>query len=344
MNDKFLMNVFKFIGFTISMVFTIVLMTSQATVWWGKILMLLTAVFLEFCKCVAFHKAIYEKKLAAFIIGFTLLFASVIASLSYMYNQQGQIKDSSIKGSAEYELKMQTIKTNKKLIEQKFEMIEELPENYKTKKNKIRTEIAELQSQNNSINLKDVTVIEVTGYSRFLSFVSEFLSKFTKTPLNSDFIEFTFFGMLAVLFEFCAVWLLSETAKEESNDKNAEKSSKLMKAVIEQPKLSVQAVKIEPVKVDETIVKQQKEINKISQINFDDKEFNKKEFSAYLKQMYATSEGEFSKGYKKIKEFVEVNNKDISLSQAKALRIKAFLESIGVLRTEGIKTKILRRI
>lgn len=352
MDDKILLPIFSGIAFVVSACFTIILMMSNASSIPGIILMFLTALCLEFAKYKTFHKSIYQKCLKSLILGFLLLLVSVVASVSLMFNQINDVKMETKRGSKEYTIKMETIRRKSELYDKKMEEAGKLSDRYRTRRNNLLNEAKELANEIENVDINNLQTLDNKSVSAFMRFCTNQINITFKSKLNSDHTELLFFGFLAVLFEVSAVWLLNETKKLKPIESvKVEKVVEKTEPIIEPKPVIKPVAKVEPKPVKKAVEKQdqtleikEKPIEKLSDVDFSNKSFTKKEVMKYLKEMYKQQKDGFSIGYKKLCDFIKANDENMELPYSKGLRIKLFIESLGIIKPEGNKTKIVKFI
>lgn len=328
MKDSFVLKSIGAVGFIISAFFTCVLFTSNSASSTSFYLNLGMALTLESCKVIFFYMSIIKKKLPTFVrytmfvISILLVLFSMIASISYNFNSNNENKGKNLKTSDTYKRKVQMIESLK------FGR-DSLPETYITKRLDVNDRILALE---NSLYTSDESILEIEGFSAFLSVVYKI------TGIEIAILELILFTSLSVIFEICAMLLLFVSEYEDSKVENVVKSAKAeVKQRSSNPKQDDE-IEVIPELENNNVV------TKINDINFTNKPFTKKELKLYISEMYSTADDGTSKGYKKILSFIKSKNENLEFSQVKAMRIKHYLETIGVLKTEGVKTRILKKI
>lgn len=299
-------------------------MLSGVNGWFAIGLTVVMAVVLESAKVIFFTKALSSRNLSLgmrstiFIISALLFISSIVASLSFMFNQSNESKNVSIQNSTEYKQSQENrnILLNQiKAIEQEKQTLinqaNSLPKNYYSMKDTImdkvtskNKEIERIASQVQNQKLI-VNTADTKGYKAFTHKIANLVGT------ESENVELFIFGALAIIFEICAGLLFYISS-------------------IESPK-----------RIENTNVQHRQPIfNRVNLQTFGPKPEQSKSFSGediktYINYMYDNSTNDTSPGYMKISE-------KTNLPLEVCRKIKGYLEQTNVTRTEGRTTKILK--
>ena len=238
------------LAFVISAIYTCQLMLSSVTGIFNSVLTIGTVGILEFGKMFFATKSLEKnnnRKMSITVInGIVALFlfgVSIIASQSFLSNQNNSLKNKQLLTSNGYQQQLAHKESLKDLYGNKKEMIanlqqqtkqeveslrnqrEGLPKNYITKKSQISEQIKKLQSdsndklfklnsglennvieQNKEIDVKNVELSSTKGYTGFLSVLAEKISTEEKIFTSEELELYLFFG-IAIIFEVVAIML-----------------------------------------------------------------------------------------------------------------------------------------
>lgn len=330
--------------FTISLIFTVALLSVNATTKFNMCLMACLGLCMELSKCFMLHLSIKQKNRFYKGISVALFMFSFVASISAFTNNKLNVIE-------EAKLNSPVYVATKKIIEEKRNYINKLdPILYRTKINNINQEIFNLELSLESINVKTGK-----GTSEVFNLIGVFLG------VNGELLSLFFSVGMALVFELITVVFFYEFLKDEVAQTNPQ-IEEVKQPIIEVKKEIVKTVEridsndVATKEVEETkpLFEPQAEpmvaVKKINKIGFDadlkkpqiepqtKPVFTNKEITKYTKFMITDAkkrESNISSGYKKIA-------KEIGISQTKAMKIKSHLEIHNVVRCEGQKTKILK--
>jgi hypothetical protein len=217
MNNNMLWNVISKITFLVSAVFTIFLICSQANGFIEYILFFLMAVSMESLKYALFTVGLLDlksKQMSGYVaVGMScvLIALSIVASLSYMYNQSNSIKQVNTVMSDSYKRQQQLYDTKQQEIKALQSQINSLPRNYISKKSQLSSQLSKKSQELETINkgFSSVKVESSQGYTAFLGVIAEIMSKQAvkqgKEPITTEQLEVTLFTIISICFEILAV-------------------------------------------------------------------------------------------------------------------------------------------
>jgi len=324
-NSNFL-KVLSSISFIISASFTVILMLSGVN---GGLAVLLTigcSIILECAKVIFFVKALNSDNLSLgirtsiFLISALLFASSIVASLSFMFNQANETKNKLIVNSTEYlqgQEQRELIINQIKAIEQEKQVLiqqaESLPGNFYTMKQNIMDKVAaknvdienlnkQLQNQKITYNVKDTK-----GYGAFTIKLAEILRS------DASNIELIIFGSLAIVFEIVAglLFYISQTEASKVNEVNMKNENKIV-----------------------NLSKKPKEMALIG-FKSSNSQISNEHLKKYINYMYESAKDNISLGYKNIGNSININTE-------LARKIKGHLEQENIIKTVGNRTMILK--
>ena len=326
--------------FTISLIFTVTLLSVNAITKFNMLLMACLGLCMELSKCFMLHLSIKQKNKFYKGISVALFLFSFIASISAFTNNKLNVIE-------EAKLSSPVYVATKKIIEEKRNYINKLdPILYRTKINNINQEIFNLE-----LSLENINVKTGKGTSEVFNLIGKFLD------IDGEILSLFFSILMALVFELITVVFFYEFLKDEVVETKPQ-IEEVKQPIIEEKKEVIKPLEhidsnevatIEPVE-NKPVYEQHFEpvvaIKKLNKIGFDTDLkkpqikpiFTNKEVNKYKKFMIKDAkerDSNIASGYKKIA-------KEIGLSQTKAMKIKSHLELNNVVRCEGQQTKILK--
>jgi len=354
------------LGFFISLIYTCKLMLSNADTTMDRILILGTALVLEFGKCIFLVFAFVLKELKSsaktvmVFIGSILFLISICASLSSLFNQANATYNKSILNSDSY-LRKKTELTDLK------EERSGLPHDWIKTKEKLRVKISELDNElDNNYKLRPTT-----GYVAFFEIINGWITKKNAgKPMTTERLTLMFFAIISIVFEALLVFLFyidqvlnpkkievstpsvsTETLNYTNPVKpvlapaNTEKNTELKQEELRPVSTDKNTEVLTPVAVSETPKTDQEEPKR--KIGFHEYKEQEK------KQAFTNEE---LKKYKEIMfKYAKENNTNVCLGVRSiceqagiepsiGFKIKNHLDVIGVVKSEKQKTYIIKDI
>lgn len=360
MQNPILFKALSGISFVISALFTIFLMLSGVNGIIASTLTVGVAVILEFSKVMFFTKAVqgngisFSIRAAMFIISGLLFISSIMASLSFLQNQNNETRNKAYKNSVEYKQmqenrQQQQVVMNQKQgeIDQLKQQAQELPRNYYSMKQQIMDKVAsktkELEGLTQQLQeIKPVTgqILDQKGYTAFMKVVADWINSTEygkESPVTVDGLEALFFGMIAVIFELVAglLFYLSQVQPGEAKTLHMTNSREIDSKggrfiTTYKPKTLTGTNKGDISNVSNKIIGFQ-----MKRDNLEPEGYNREDLKRYLEYMYSTLKGNVSLGYRTI-------GQAINIDQETARKIKGALEQKGIIETVGNKTLVIR--
>lgn len=328
---KIAMFIIMLIASCLSFTFTLDMLITEATSTRERIIIFGVVIILECGKYYFVHKLLLA--LGNFWVNLffavTLTVISLLCSSAYLINKSNENEQNIRIESPRY-------KAISKSIESKDEIRKEFIKwDRITKANAVQDQIDKLKIERSNI---DVSAIAYTG--RTALFLA--ISKLFKIKVMWVIIAFNL--TISLMTELLAIAFANEYLKNFRKREEMDNVIKRIKKPIElENKPSIKPIQTiankEEIKKDDN---KDFEIKKISDIDFTDKPFTKDEFASYYKMMNKTQDNGFSKGYKKICDFIK--SEGGKLTQVKGNDIRRYLEKIKVIELEGNRTKIVRKV
>lgn len=360
MVKKITLKALSFGFFGISMIFSAMLLTSQAYDGVNFALLLVQAILIDSFKMtslvISTHLLNLKKYLLSiiFTIVFVFLFIiSIAASLGYLYNtnlKSTSIDSQNSSGYARnedmYINKQKEIESLKELLEgtesSYNETINSLPSDYITRKSELtqekQQELNNIQAKIDQAN-KDLAAINsnfatlenaetsISGYNALFTQVAKFMneSRFAETgkQYTAKDISFYFFAMVSIIFEISAVlcWYQSNMSNSDISIFEKNKNSNSKTTLFGKPKEIKQSK-------NEDNLSMKAEIANIE---------NTPEYSLYIKKMLENTTTDEHNGayrtigYKKIGDMAGLNSSE-------ALQIYHYLKEINSVKVEALRT------
>ena len=187
-----LLKALSIIAFIISGLFTIMLMTSAIVGIIATILTIGIAVILELCKCTFFYFGVNGQlngrkipsiiRIVCFFIAIALFVSSIIASLSFLQNNNNKTKNYALESSQEAQNKTANIKAQDDLIQTKKAEIATLNTSLKNLEKTSKDSIKDLRSRNlitKANNLQEQTNKEIDNITNKINKANNELSALT---------------------------------------------------------------------------------------------------------------------------------------------------------------------
>ena len=371
MDNPILLKTISVLAFVVSAIFTILLMTSGTVGVLAFILTCLMAVVLEMCKVGFFYESLINRKINQGIrillgtISVFLVIASIIASSSYIQNQANLTNNIKVRHSTQYnqleegrtlkvdlhnqkQLELERLRTSQqKTLDEMRKIRDSYPANYITVKQNATREINQVDADFNNrisqvlqeveslssdlqspIDTSNLKIADTQGYNSMFTLIANKLnsSHGSTRQYTANELMLYFFIILSVIFETTAV-LTAYLSK-------IKQKGNVVDTTFQQDSNKVIEIKKDAYANPKTTVAE----DKSKKIGFQYSQSNniqKKDIERYIEYMYDNSKGNESIGYMKI-------GKNTLLGVEKARKIKGYLENMDILKTEGVKTKILK--
>lgn len=361
------------LAFCISAIFSVVNLYSAAFAFWAGVVCAVMGIILEYSKVFCIYKAFSDSKLNAVIRGvcvivyIILLSASIFFSMSFISNEENENKNYTQKHSVEAEKNAEKIKTDNNTIKRledeiltikqqyegaiktKEDYIKQLPTNYITVKantlkeidnlkktmtdkiNAVSSKISQVENSKKEVLSKNVSVENsTTGFTAMLTTIVNWhnsTERGKQNPWTLEQVSFMFYLILAIVFEIVAslLWYLAEHEKDskpstiqkvQPNNFNDNSNKPSVKDII-QPKPPIIQPQLQQFAKDK------------------EKHFTNEDLKKYVDYMYDNQKNDISPGYIKI-------SKSLGLTPDTCRKIKAHLEHLNVIESNGKLTKIVK--